>query len=159
MGIEESEWVGYCVVTNNSQITVVYGRDALSSWATGDTAHLILTLGPELMGCHHLEAASCCDRRVWSVTHWLLRFHLEWHRPPPFPFHWPEPVTWWPPIRKPIDVWFYLKNKNYLVSKRMTAPWYYCLPESAVRIKWERKPGGDFWTIIDIVCQAGLNYL
>ena len=131
----------------------------MSSWATGGAAHLVLTLGPELMGCHHQEAASFCDRRVWSVTHWLLSFHLEWHMPPAFPFHWPESVTWWPPVRKPIDVRFYIKNKNYLGSKRMTEPWYYCLPESAVRVKWEIKPGSAFWAMIDIVCQAGLNYL
>lgn len=62
----------------------------MSWWATGGAAHLILTLGPGLMGGRHLEVASCCGRRERSVTHWFLSFHPEWHVPPLFPFHWPE---------------------------------------------------------------------
>lgn len=83
--------MGQLLCRNKQLSNLSVSRPWYMSWrATGGAAHLILTLGPGLMGGRHLEVASCCGRREWSVTHRFLSFHPEWHVPPLFPFHWPE---------------------------------------------------------------------
>ena len=62
--------MGQLLCSNKQLPTLSASRPGyMSWWATGSAAHRILTLGPGLMGGHHLEVASCPGRREWSVTH------------------------------------------------------------------------------------------